>query len=341
MSGRVTLKDIADMAGVSVSTVSRVLNGASDKVARDEVKDKILEIARNYKYIPNKTAQSLQKGHMTAKTKEYKIGIIFARLDKDDYNPFFMKISRTITKETVKAGHVVDFVILSAALRNSSAKEFFENHKVDGVIILGKFDRWLLDKVKMNISSYLYVGLNKLLYSDLDQVVCDGYSAAVTAVNYLANQGHKKIMYLGEVRGEARYKGYMHTMQFRKLETSRDAIVECRFTIKSAYSALLKNYDPKYTAIFCGNDISGIGAIQALSELNYKVPNDVSVISIDDIDLIQDFTPLLTTVHIPITELGKMSLRMLLERIEKIRDIPVTVELPYQLLERQTVKSIN
>lgn len=341
MSGRVTLKDIADMAGVSVSTVSRVLNGTSDKVARDEVKDKILEIARNYKYIPNKTAQNLQKGNPISKTKQYKIGIIFARLDKDDYNPFFMKISRTITKEAVKDGHVVDFVILSAALRNTSAKEFFKNHEVDGVIILGKFDQWLLDKVKMNVSSYLYVGLNKLLYSDLDQVVCDGYSAAVTAVNYLGDQGHKNIMYLGEVRGEQRYKGYMNTMKFLNFETPRDAIVECKFTIKSAYAALLKSYDPKYTAIFCGNDISGIGAIQALSELNYKVPDDVSVISIDDIDLIQEFTPLLTTVHIPITELGKMSLRMLLERIEKIRDIPVTIQLPYQLLERQTVKAIN
>lgn len=130
-------------------------------------------------------------------------------------------------------------------------------------------------------------------------------------------------------------------MKFLNFETPRDAIVECKFTIKSAYAALLKSYDPKYTAIFCGNDISGIGAIQALSELNYKVPDDVSVISIDDIDLIQEFTPLLTTVHIPITELGKMSLRMLLERIEKIRDIPVTIQLPYQLLERQTVKAIN
>lgn len=341
MSSRVTLKDIADMAGVSVSTVSRVLNGTSEKVARDEVKDKILEIARNYKYIPNKTAQSLQKGNVSSKIKQYKIGVIFARLDKDDYNPFFMKISRTITKEAVKAGHIVDFVILSAALRNSSAKEFFKNHPVDGVVILGKFDQWLLDKVKMNISSYIYVGLNKLLYSNLDQVVCDGYSAAVTAVNYLGDQGHKNIMYLGEVRGEGRYKGYMNTMKFLGLETPRDAIVECRFTIKSAYSAILKHYDPKYTAIFCGNDISGIGAIQALSELNYKVPDDVSVISIDDIDLIQDFTPLLTTVHIPITELGSMSLRMLLERIERVRDIPVTVQLPYQLLERQTVKSIK
>ncbi|WP_332236866.1 LacI family DNA-binding transcriptional regulator [Sporolactobacillus sp. KGMB 08714] len=337
MKDQVTLKDIAKMAGVSVSTVSRVLNGNAEKAARDLVREKIWQIAKESHYVPNKTAQSLKKGNPDADKHQLKFGIIFARLDRDDYNPFFMKLARVIEKEIMVRGDTVEFSMLSAALRITDANSFFAEHCIDGLLILGKFSDWLYDKVRNHVKAYIYVGLNRLLYSELDQVICNGYSAAVTAVNYLHDQGHENIMYLGETSGEMRYKGYTHTMRFFNDKVSRKNIVECRFTIKSAYQALLDQYDPQFTAIFCGNDLAGIGAIQALTELRYRIPEDVSVISIDDIDLIQDYKPLLTTVHIPLDELGRMSVRMILERINKIRKMSVIVEFPYQLLKRQTV----
>ena len=338
MTNQVTLKDIAQLAGVSVSTVSRVLNGNAEKVARDAVKEKIWQIAKSNHYVPNKTAQSLKKGDQDVEIRQLRFGIIFARLDQDDYNPFFMKLARVIEKEIVVNGNLVEFSVLSAALRKSDAAKFFADHQVDGVFILGKFDDWLYDKIRNHVRSYIYVGLNKLLYSNLDQVICNGYSAAMTAVNYLHSQGHENIMYLGETAGEMRYKGYAHTMRFFNDKVSSDSIVESRFTIKSAYEALLEKYDPRFTAVFCGNDLAGIGAVQALMELGYDIPKDVSVISIDDIDLIQDYKPLLTTVHIPLDELGRMSVRMIMERLNKVRKMSVTVEFPYQLLTRQTVQ---
>lgn len=338
MENQVTLKDIALLADVSVSTVSRVLNGNADKVARDSVKEKIWAIANQEHYVPNRTAQSLQKGNVDQGKHQLRFGIIFARLDEDDYNPFFMKLARVIEKEIILRGDIVEFSLLSVALRKTDAGEFFNKHKVDGVLILGKFNDWLYEKIRNHARTYIYVGLNKLLYSNLDQVICNGYSAAITAVNYLRGQGHEKIMYLGETAGEMRYKGYTHTMRFFDDNISSENIIQCRFTIKSAYSALLDKYNPEFTAVFCGNDLVGIGAIQALTELGYSIPDDVSVISIDDIDQIQDYKPLLTTVHIPLDELGKMSVRMILERITRVRKMSMTVEFPYQLLTRQTVK---
>lgn len=337
MKHQVTLKQIAELAGVSISTVSRVLNGNVAKAAADDVKERIWKIAQENHYVPNKTAQHLRKGTVNQLQHQYKFGIIFARLDQDDYNPFFMKLAHAIRKEITARGYIVDFVVLSAALRKTDAASFFKEHHVDGVLILGKFNDWLYDKVCHHVNAYIYVGLNKLLYSNLDQVICDGYSAAMTAVNYLHDRGHEQIIYLGETASEMRYKGYSHTMKFFNQKITHENIVKCRFTIKSAYNAILREYNPKFTAIFCGNDLAGIGAVLALTKLGYKIPDDVSVISIDDIDLIQDYKPLLTTVHIPLDELGQMSVRMILERLQKVRHIAVTVEFPYKLLMRQTV----
>lgn len=338
MNNNITLKDIAKLVGVSVSTVSRVLNGDSEKVARESVKESIWKIAEEYHYIPNKTAQNLKCGDRDNHKKIFKFGIIFARIDEKDYNPFFLKLSRVISKEIVSSGNIVEFSILSAVLKNTKSSDYFKEHQVDGVFILGKFNDWLYKKVKLNVKNVIYVGLNKLIYNDIDQIICDGYTAAVSAVNYLHNQGHHKIMYLGETNNEMRYKGYCHAVRFWEKSVPRDAIMESDFTIKSSYATVAKKFDSDYTAIFCGNDMSGIGAVSALLDMGYRIPEDVSVISIDDIDLIQDYRPLLTTVHIPISEMGKMSVRTIRDRLDKVRKIPITIELPYQLVERETVQ---
>ncbi|MCI1880663.1 MAG: LacI family transcriptional regulator [Sporolactobacillus sp.] len=341
MEQKITLKEIAKVAGVSISTASRVLNGNAEKVARESVKKRIWDAAQTHHYVPNKAAQELKNKNKGVDKTQFKIGVIFARLDKDDHNPFFIKIYQTVAREIIKRGCSIEFTIMSDVIREKSAKTFFEKYRVEGVIILGRFNNWLFEKVKRNVKHLIYVGLNRLLFGGLDQIICDGYSAAVSVVNYLHDMGHKKIMYLGETVNEARFKGYMHTMKFLNHLYSNEGVVECSFTIKSAYKVMKKKYNPNFTAIFCGNDLAGIGCVQALENLGFRIPEDVSIVSIDDIDLIQDYKPLLTTVHVPVEELAAMSVRMLFETLMGTRHIPVTIEFPYQLLQRQTVKKIN
>lgn len=341
MSNKVTLKDIAKMSGTSISTVSRVLNGNDEKAARNSIKDKIWKIAKENHYVPNKTAQNLKRGQVGHK-QILNFGIIFARLDKDNYNPFFIKLSHVIHKEIISEGYNIKFTCFSDALRTSDANEFFCKNKVDGIIILGKFNDWLYDKIKNHIKCFVYVGLNKLLFRGLDQVIVDGRSAAITAVNYLYQIGHTNIMYLGETVGEQRYAGYVEAMNhFLGDHFNQKNIMQCRFTIASAYQAVKEKYDSQFTAIFCGNDEAGIGALQALTEMGYDVPRQVSVISIDNIDLLQNYTPLLTTVNIPLDEMGKMAVKMILQRINKERHVSAIVEFQYEIVKRETTRDLR
>lgn len=340
MKDRITLKDIAKLSGTSVSTVSRVLNGDDTKAARALVKDRIWKIAQEYHYVPNKAAQSLKQDLKNNANKTYTFGIIFARLDETSKNPFFVKLSRTIEKEIMTRGYHVRFTCLSDALRTTNAEKFFKNHSVDGVIILGKFSDWLYKKVKNHVKNYIYVGLNKLIFRDLDQVIVDGYSAAITAVSYLYSLGHRKIMYVGETSGEQRYRGYSEAMNhFLGDNFDQYNIINCHFSISSSYKAVKENYNKKFSAIFCGDDLAGIGTLQALQEMHYQIPKDVSVISIDNIDLIQNYSPLLTTVNIPIEEMGRMAIRLILERIKNTRHVSTIVEFPYEIIKRETTKN--
>lgn len=340
MKEKITLKDIAKLSGTSISTVSRVLNGDDSKAARPAVKDRIWKIANKYHYTPNVSAQNLKKDSSSIK-KSYTFGIIFARADETSRNPFFMKLSRTIEKEIISRGDKVGFTCSSDALRTVKAADFFKAHPADGVLILGKFSDWLYPKIKNHVKNYIYVGLNKLIFRDLDQVIVDGYSAAITAVTQLYDLGHRNIMYVGETSGEQRYKGYVEAMNhFLGDKFDQSNIIKCNFSIASSYQAVKEKYDPKFTAIFCGDDVAGIGTLQALQELKYKIPDDVSVISIDNIDLIQSYAPLLTTVNIPIDEMGRMAIRLILERINRERHVSTIVEFPYEIIQRETTKKI-
>lgn len=335
---RITLKDIAKLSDTSISTVSRVLNGDDTKAARPEIKEKIWKIANKYNYRPNRFAQSLKKAPVQNK-KCYSFGIIFARLDETSKNPFFTKLSHIIEKEIRERGYQVGFTCLSDAVRMTDAKDFFTEHPVDGVIILGKFSDWLYQKIRNHVKNYIYVGLNKLIFRDLDQVIVDGHSAAINAVNYLYGLGHRNIMYVGETAGEERYSGYVEAMNHLLGDRfDQSNIIQCHFSIASSYKAVKQKYIPKFTALFCGDDLAGIGTLQALQDMKYQIPRDVSVISIDNIELIQNYTPLLTTVNIPIDEMGKMAIRMILERINDVRQVSTIVEFPYEIIRRETTE---
>ena len=93
---------------------------------------------------------------------------------------------------------------------------------------------------------------------------------------------------------------------------------------------------PKLTAIFCGNDITAIGAIRAIKDRKLKIPKDISVISIDDIDMAQYLSPMLTTIHIPVDEMGKMAAKTLIDRINGGHTLPMKLQLPFHLANRDS-----
>ena len=334
-----TLKDIAARVGVSVSTVSRVINNKDTKAASQELQDKIWAIVQETGYIPNAAARSLKLGEGSIPSNKDTKGIacIVARSENAIDEPFFMGLSRAIEKEAFKLGYNLRYTFSAFDLNSLTTSNIISNTKVDGVIVLGRFDSNLSTFLKKHYKNIVYCGLNSIDYS-YDQIICDGYKASISAVKHLASLKHTNIGYIGEVNNEARYKGYSSALKELALPINHRAIINAPLTTNGGYRGakeLLKG-DSKVTAIFCANDITAIGALKALKEANLRVPEDISIISIDDIDMAQYVSPMLTTIHIPIDELGKLTAKTLIDRIEHGHNLPIKIDVPFSISKRES-----
>ncbi|WMJ86619.1 LacI family DNA-binding transcriptional regulator [Anaerocolumna sp. MB42-C2] len=334
-----TLKEIADLAGVSVSTVSRVINHGNTKVASQEVKDNIWRIIRETNYIPNSSARNLKLGSDSGSSliPVKSIGCIFAR-SKDTLNdPFFSQIARALEQEAFRQGYILKYSFSAYDMNDANTFHLITNNQVNGIAVLGRFDKNLLNFIKKQYKHVVYTGLN-IIDTDFDQVICDGYQASIAAVNYLHKLGHTSIGYVGEKHKELRYQGYLDAMNQLKLPVLRENIIVTPISSEGGYNGV-KEYlkkDQNVTALFCANDLTAIGAMKAIKEKGFTIPGNISLISIDDIDTAQYMSPMLTTIRVPMEELGKMTAKILIDRIENGKTLPIKVELPFTIITRES-----
>ena len=192
-----TLKEIAARAGVSISTVSRVVNSKNVKAASPEVCDKIWQIVRETGYTPNSSAQSLQQGStsLSPQTKG-KIYVIFSRRVDSYIDPFFTELLHAVEMEAFSRRYPIQTVMSNDDLYNFSAENI---DKYSAAIILGQISENNLAMLKSRFRNLAYIGLNALPESAMiDQILCSGYKAARSAVAYLADLGHRRILYRGD-----------------------------------------------------------------------------------------------------------------------------------------------
>lgn len=334
-----TLKDIADEAGVSISTVSRIINGHSTKAASKETQDRIWKIARAGGYSPNTSAQALKKKD-TQTIADRSIACIYARSQNAQNDEFFSALTRSIEQWALRDGYIVKYSFSVFDINDSSIKTIMANHEVDGVVILGRCDGDTMDFMQKNFRKVIYTGLNPLEQDTYDQVICDGYSVARDAVVHLIEQGHTKIGYIGETTHEIRYEGYLATLKANNITLDREAVANVKPSSESGYRGAIKILDRSsdVTAFFCMNDITAIGAIRGITEYGYRVPDDISVISVDDIDIAQYVSPMLTTMHIPIDEMGRVTAKILIDRIQNGHTLPLKITLPYHIARRESCR---
>lgn len=330
------LKDIANQTGVSISTVSRVLNGNANNAASKEIQDKIWEVARLGGYTPNKTAQSLKLG-VTSTKLNHSIACIYARSVDAKNDAFFSTLTRSIEQEALRQGFMVKYSFSAYDINNPATLHQITNNEVDGVAVLGRCDKETLNFLKLHFKKLVYAGLNSL-DAEYDQVICDGYQVAFDAMEYLISLGHRKIAYIGEIKKEVRYLAYKDALKKHNIPYDKKLITNVTISSEGGYQGAkqLLKYTEEVTAFFCINDITAIGALKAIQDLNYKIPDDISVISMDNIEVSQYVSPMLTTMHIPIEEIGKMSAKILIDRINNGHTLPLKITLPYHLVKRES-----
>lgn len=333
-----TLKEIAEEAGVSISTVSRVVNNNTHGAASKEVQDRIWEIVRRTGYTPNPTARNLKLGEKKAAlVSSRSIACLFARTTDTVTDLFFSSLARSIEQEAFKRNYVLKYSFSSFDINHPGTFRLITDNQVDGVVILGRCDKQHLGLLKKYFNCLAYTGLNNL-EAKYDQIICDGHQAALAATGYLTGLGHRKIAYIGETKSENRYTGYCDGLKARRIPLCKEYVANVALSSEGGYQGAkrLLNAGCDATAYFCSNDITAIGAMKAFHEAGLKIPGDVSIISIDDIDTAQYLTPMLTTVHIPVEEMGQMTAKILIDRIEGGHRLPVKLDLPFYIAVRDS-----
>ncbi|GBD93020.1 HTH-type transcriptional repressor CytR [bacterium BMS3Abin05] len=306
----ITIDEIALKAGVSIATVSRALNNNGS--IRKETRERIIQIANNSNYKPNSIARSLSRKQTDT------IGVILPEL----VDEFFMGIVRAIEEESYKNKRYI--LISSSRSQRSTVEtllEFMGSGRVDGVILMApKMYREI--PVLIHKSKRPVVLLNKS--KEEDGVVSfniNNYQGAFTVVQHLIEHGYKNIgMIQGPERNceaEERFRGFKDALIQNNLQLEKSLIVTGNFRAKSGYYGFsrLMSQPKKPDAIFCANDMMATGAYKAARSSHIKIPQDVAVVGFDDIYLSRLLIPRLTTVHVPIEELGTNAVRYLLKMI--------------------------
>lgn len=343
-----TLKEIAAEAGVSVSTVSRVLNKCGKSPAGKEVRNRILEIAQRTGYTPNAHARNLKMHSVPGNGNTCRsIACLFAQAADIGSGLARAVLVKGMEEEARVHDYSLKYSLSSLDGLLPPAFDMMANSNVDGIAIIGsspggtdstgQYLRHLSQQTPRHI---IYTGF-EYLDAGLDQIVCDGQRAASDAADRLILSGHRQIAYIGGRGYSIPFLGYCASLKEHGIPCRESCVKLVPISMEGGYRGageLLKSgLSP--TACLCSNDVIAIGAMRAIREFGLSVPGDISIISMDDINVGQYLDTTLTTIHLPLAEMGRMTAKILIDRIEGGHHLPMKIVLPYHMVERESCVS--
>lgn len=317
----ITIKDIAKMCGVGVSTVSRAINDHPD-ISR-ETKDMIMEVVRQNNFIPNKSARNLKL--IDSKT--------IAVLIKGIENPFFQKMIRVFEEEIQNRKH--SFILHRVESNQDEievALELIKEKRLKGIVFLGGFFFHQEDKLKeIKIPFVLSTiaiteNVDKKLYSS---VSVDDISESKKVINYLCQYGHEKIAIL--VAGNKdksistlRLQGYLDALESNNIPVNEKLIRYTKsspnaYTMENGYKLMkeLLESGEEFSAVYAISDSMAMGACKAILESGKKIPDDYSVIGFDGLDMTYYYNPSITTIRQPVEDMARETTNILFDLINK------------------------
>jgi len=330
MRRRPTIIDVARVAGVSKTTVSRVISG-DDSLVREETCQRVLKAIQQLGYERNAIAGSLRTD------RTYTIALVIP----DIANPFWPEVARGVQNALDAQGYAV-------VLANSDW-EARREHEFLAVARRNRFDGIIINPVSVTSDELVADGVPTVVlglgtdYPDLDMVGSDSYAGTTLALEHLFSLGHRRI---GLISGlsrrtsrSSRLASYMDFLQQRDMPVKDELIVKCPYGQESGRQSMkeLLSLDRPPTAVFAANDILAIGALQAVHQAGLQVPQDISIVGMDDIYAASVTAPPLTTVSKQKYEQGWQAGTFLLERIErKAPETPRRLSFPCRLVERES-----
>ncbi|KMY50949.1 LacI family DNA-binding transcriptional regulator [Peribacillus loiseleuriae] len=337
-----TIKDIAVRANVSSATVSRVLNNDPTLLVTDETRNRIVEVSKELDYTTVRKRRNVKR---LESVRSPRVGIILTcSLEEEEDgvdDPYFTSIRQGVESECLNQGIYTNKIIRSS---DSSQEQIMED--IDGLIVIGGMNLNLLNRVKATIDHIVFINYSPD-EDHYDSVVVDFRKATTSAMEHLLNQGFKEIGYIG---GRERAKsldnnlviGDMRLTVFEEIMKAKgmyrgDQVFIGEYSMTQGYmlmkEAILKGNLPE--AFFIASDSMAIGALRAIQEAHLKVPEDVAIVSFNDIQVAKFASVPLTSVKVYTEQLGREGVKLLLDRING-REIPLKVTVPTKLVIRES-----
>ena len=328
---KVSLRDVAMKAGVSPMTVSRVINNAA--AVKQETRERVQEVIEAMGYIPNRLAQGL----ISQRTGT--IGLILP----DVANPFFAHVLRAAEITARREGYRL--LVCNTEGDASLERDYIHNlisHQVDGLMIAPVGDRSRGGLLPLIHRNYPLVLLDRSVEGiECDLVLGDSAGGAHRLVQHLITIGHRRIaMILGPDNVSStreRYSGYCEALKVGGRPLERDLIVETTVDSPGGYRAMqqILQLEDRPSAVFAVNNMTALGAMQALREQGLSVPEDLGLVCFDDVEHLAILAPFMTVVDQPAEAFGSMAAQMLVERIAgRAGAKPRLVRLPTKLIVR-------
>lgn len=331
---RVTMRDVAKLAGVDVAVVSKMLSGDPSLLVRPETRVRVLDAVSKLNYRPNNAARSLRRSRADA----------FGLIVPDFHNSVYSEI----IDGAQAAAHAMNFALLTVSAAGTGTEgprfaDLLDNGTVDGLLVAGsaKADEFVR---LFRRSGRPVLSVNRRIPGIDRFVILDDFSAAQRAVRHLVSLGHTRIAHIagpyGTDTATRRLDGFVSAMEEAGLSTPTPYLVHADYTPRGGFQAmsnLLALNDPP-EAILAANVTSALGAISAAHAVGVSIPEDLSIVSIHDIDLAEYAVPPLTVVRMPIYEMGRLAIQLLVETqpdevVERIVDTPL------ELIIRQSTSS--
>ncbi len=340
----ITIIDIAKMCGVGVTTVSRAINNHPD--ISDETKAMIMQVIKDNHYVPNNSARNLKRS--ASKT--------IAVLIKGITNAFFNKLIQVFEQEIKDKKY--SFILQRVDDKEDElevAIELEKEKRLRGIVFLGGY--FVHAKEKLDQLTVPYVLCTIGMTEDFDRkeyssVSVDDFKESYKMVDYLCNQGHRKIALISASMddvsiGKLRFEGYKKALADHGIEFN-EGLVRCMkddlesYSMKNGYVVTkeLLESDEEFTALFAISDSLAIGACKALFDAGKKIPEDYSVAGFDGVDMSYYYNPSITTIRQPVENIAEETIKILFDLIHK--KITHTHKVfPAELVIRESTRSIS
>ncbi len=324
-----TIKDIAELAGVSVATVSRVLNYDDTLTVQEETRKKVFEAAEQLEY---------QMKEKKKRRRKLKLGVICSYSPEEELeDPFYLAVRIAIEKE------IEDRNFKRVPLSIEDGMQQFA--AVDGIICLGTFSKTTVKKIDNTQKPHIYVDAvgNR---NTGDSIITDLRLSVQQVMEYLWSLGHRRIGFIGgnELDSDGNEISDSRLPIYQRFLMEKNALQESfikvdGYTSKHGYRMMkeLLADTQRPTAIFAANDSLAIGCYRAIQEIGLQIPEDISVIGFNDISMAKYLAPPLTTVHVHMNFLGRQAVKMLIERIQLERKVNIHVSVSTELVIRKSV----